>query len=272
LFGQKFVFVKWGFADVGLSTALFAALCAGQERAARWVQRTIGLADFLWLIVRGRACRRQNLALPGDRQIMSTVYHLFALSNPALVSAPLKKSSSSRLLSDFRMQHLQIRLVPALAGHATAVKYTGCPFQQLPLPFGHPVCMDFILLRYLGQRFIAARRCRCHFGLNSLVITPCSLCHAVAPLFGLAAKIVKQSTHLSNCPNFGASSGCAAPALWPLAGKSTLNRLEHAPDAAAAITRSRMYRVHLKRCSSIASSRGTRAGALRVFAISGEAF
>jgi hypothetical protein len=117
--------------------------------------------------------------------------------------------------------------------------------------------MDFILLRYLGQRFIAARRCRCHFGLNSLVITPCSLCHAVAPLFGLAAKIVKQSTHLSNCPNFGASSGCAAPALWPLAGKSTLNRLEHAPDAAAAITRSRMYRVHLKRCSSIASSRGT---------------
>jgi hypothetical protein len=47
LFGQKFVFIKWGFADVGLSTAPFAALCAGQERAARWVTRSITLRRLL---------------------------------------------------------------------------------------------------------------------------------------------------------------------------------------------------------------------------------
>src|SRR6266478_3832534 len=37
----------------------------------------------------------QNLSLPGDRQIVLTVDHRFALSNPALVSAPSKKSFSS---------------------------------------------------------------------------------------------------------------------------------------------------------------------------------
>jgi hypothetical protein len=33
----------------------------------------------------------QNFSLPGDRQIVLTVDHRFALSNPALVSAPSKK-------------------------------------------------------------------------------------------------------------------------------------------------------------------------------------
>ena len=33
----------------------------------------------------------QNFRLPGDRQIVLTVDHRFALSNPALVSAPSKK-------------------------------------------------------------------------------------------------------------------------------------------------------------------------------------
>src|SRR6266853_625223 len=36
----------------------------------------------------------QNLSLLGDRQIVLTVDHRFALSNPALVSAPSKKSFS----------------------------------------------------------------------------------------------------------------------------------------------------------------------------------
>src|SRR5213593_64505 len=37
----------------------------------------------------------QNLRLPCDRQVVLTVDHRFALSNPALVSAPSKKSFSS---------------------------------------------------------------------------------------------------------------------------------------------------------------------------------
>jgi hypothetical protein len=37
--GHEFDFVKWSFADVGLSTAPLAARWAGQERAARWGTR-----------------------------------------------------------------------------------------------------------------------------------------------------------------------------------------------------------------------------------------
>src|SRR5205085_11289398 len=37
----------------------------------------------------------QRLGLPGDRQIVFAVDHRFALSKPALVSAPSKKSFSS---------------------------------------------------------------------------------------------------------------------------------------------------------------------------------
>src|ERR1700716_3454383 len=43
-------------------------------------------------IINAAAADLQNFRLLGDRQIMSTVDHRFALSNPALVSAPSKKS------------------------------------------------------------------------------------------------------------------------------------------------------------------------------------
>src|SRR5215208_5937153 len=46
-------------------------------------------------IINAAAADLQNFRLPGDRQIVSTVDHRFALSNPALVSAPSKKSFSS---------------------------------------------------------------------------------------------------------------------------------------------------------------------------------
>src|SRR4030088_624683 len=46
-------------------------------------------------IINAAAADLQNFRLLGDRQIVSTVDHRFALSNPALVSAPSKKSFSS---------------------------------------------------------------------------------------------------------------------------------------------------------------------------------
>jgi len=57
-------------------------------------QRQIGFADFLWLAMRRGTCQRQNLALSGYQLIMSTVDHFLGLSNPAIVSAPSKKSFS----------------------------------------------------------------------------------------------------------------------------------------------------------------------------------
>src|SRR6202161_4573280 len=46
-------------------------------------------------VVDAAAADAQNLRLLADRKIVLTVDHRFALSNPALVSAPSKKSFSS---------------------------------------------------------------------------------------------------------------------------------------------------------------------------------
>jgi hypothetical protein len=47
-------------------------------------------------IINAAAADLQNFRLPGDRQIVLTVDHRFALSNPALVSAPSKKTLAWR--------------------------------------------------------------------------------------------------------------------------------------------------------------------------------
>jgi hypothetical protein len=46
-------------------------------------------------IINAASADFQNLCLLGDRQIVLTVDHRFALSNPALVSAPSKKLSAA---------------------------------------------------------------------------------------------------------------------------------------------------------------------------------
>lgn len=57
--------------------------------------REIGVRHQARQVVHAAAADLQNLRLPGDRQLMLTVDHRFALSNPALVSAPSKKSFSN---------------------------------------------------------------------------------------------------------------------------------------------------------------------------------
>src|ERR1700681_2892431 len=57
--------------------------------------REIGVRYRARQIINVAAADLQNFRLPGDRQIVLTVDHRFALSNPALVSAPSKKSFSS---------------------------------------------------------------------------------------------------------------------------------------------------------------------------------
>src|SRR5712671_5414811 len=55
----------------------------------------VGLRHRARQIVDAAAADAQNLRLFGDRKIVLTVDHRFALSNPALVSAPSKKSFSN---------------------------------------------------------------------------------------------------------------------------------------------------------------------------------
>ena len=53
--------------------------------------RQVGRRHRPWQVVDAATADAQNLRLLGDRQIVLTVDHRFALSNPALVSAPSKK-------------------------------------------------------------------------------------------------------------------------------------------------------------------------------------
>src|SRR6185295_2783993 len=57
--------------------------------------RNIGVRHRARQVVDTATADAQNLRLPGDRQIVLGVDHRFALNNPALVSAPSKKSFSS---------------------------------------------------------------------------------------------------------------------------------------------------------------------------------
>jgi hypothetical protein len=57
--------------------------------------REIGVRHRARQVIDTAAADLQNLRLLGDRQFVFTVDHRFALSNPALVSAPSKKSFSS---------------------------------------------------------------------------------------------------------------------------------------------------------------------------------
>src|SRR5258705_11381248 len=57
--------------------------------------REIGVRHRARQVINAAAADLQNFRLPGDRQIVLAVDHRFALSNPALVSAPSKKSFSS---------------------------------------------------------------------------------------------------------------------------------------------------------------------------------
>ncbi len=55
----------------------------------------IRLADGFGQVVDGSSTDPKQAGLAADTQFVATVNHLSALSNPALVSAPLKKSISS---------------------------------------------------------------------------------------------------------------------------------------------------------------------------------
>jgi hypothetical protein len=57
--------------------------------------REVGVRHRPREVIDAATADAQNLRLPSDPQIVLTVDHRFALSNPALVSAPSKKSFSN---------------------------------------------------------------------------------------------------------------------------------------------------------------------------------
>ena len=115
--------------------------------------REVGVRHRPRQVVDTAAADVQNLRLPGDRQIVLTVDHRFALSNPALVSAPSKKSFSSvsspiLACSDFTST--------AGCGRPAAAAWTehiGSPAFELRLPRCDLVGMNVELLGKLQPAF-----------------------------------------------------------------------------------------------------------------------
>lgn len=54
-------------------------------------QRQIGHGDRPWQVVNAAPAEAERRCLPGDWKVVLSINHRFALSNPALVSAPSKK-------------------------------------------------------------------------------------------------------------------------------------------------------------------------------------
>src|SRR6201991_3566598 len=87
-------------------------------------------------IINAAAADLQNFRLPGDRQIVLTVDHRFALSNPALVSAPSKKSFSSvsspiLACSDFTSTTGSAAALPAAGPNTSAAPPSSCAFHDV---------------------------------------------------------------------------------------------------------------------------------------------
>src|SRR5260370_12965487 len=86
-------------------------------------------------IINAAAADLQNFRLPGDRQIVLTVDHRFALSNPALVSAPSKKSFSSVSSPILACSDFTSTAGAAVAGlpatHTSEAPPSSCAFQAV---------------------------------------------------------------------------------------------------------------------------------------------
>src|SRR5206468_8936153 len=98
--------------------------------------REIGVRHRPRQVVDAATADAQSLCLGGDRQIVGTVDHRFALSNPALVSAPSKKSFSSvsspiLACSDFTSMAAGAAPLPPPGPKTSAAPPSSCAFHDV---------------------------------------------------------------------------------------------------------------------------------------------
>src|SRR5260370_30775584 len=134
--------------------------------------RKVGFRHRAWQIVDAATADVQSFRLLGDGQIVRGLDHRFALSKPALPSAPSKKSFSSvsspiLACSDFTSTGW---LRGSLA--AAGTEYIGCPFLELRLPRCDLIWVDVGLLRKLSQGSIALQGRKCHLRLEGRRVVP----------------------------------------------------------------------------------------------------
>jgi hypothetical protein len=129
-------------------------------------KRKIGGAHRLGQIIDAASADVEQARLACDAQLVVTVDHGFSLSNPALVSAPSKKSFSRANWPDLRVQRRQVhRLRPG-----ATVKDLRSALEQLAFPFGDLVRMQLELFAQLGHGAIFSQRRQRHARLERRVV------------------------------------------------------------------------------------------------------
>src|SRR5262249_42716087 len=114
----------------------------------------------------------ENLRLLGYRQIVGAVDHRFALSNPALLSAPSKKSFSS-----VSSPILACSVFTSTTGSADH----GCAAFELRLPLGDLIRVHVELFCELGKRSIAFDRSKGYFRFEGRCVIPAgALLHSLS--------------------------------------------------------------------------------------------
>ena len=133
--------------------------------------REVGFRHRPRQVVDAAAADVQNLRLLGDRQIVLTVDHRFALSNPALVSAPSKKSFSS--VSSPILACSDFTSTAGAAGVAAArTENIGSAAFKLRLPRRDLVGVDVEMLGQLRERPIALDGGKRHLRLEGRCVVP----------------------------------------------------------------------------------------------------
>ncbi len=133
--------------------------------------REVGIRHRPRQVVDAAAADVQSFRLVGDRQIVLTVDHRFALSNPALLSA-LSKIVLQRQFADLGVQRLHVE--GGLAGPTPAAwaEHIGSAAFELCLPRRDLIGMDVELLGKLRNRSIALDGSKCHLRLEDRCVVP----------------------------------------------------------------------------------------------------
>ena len=128
---------------------------------------------------RRSTARAQELALPNDWQGMGSVDHRFALSNPALMSAPSKKSFSSASCPILAWRTLRsgVSDVGFVPPNTSAARASNCCFHSVIW-----VGWTLKLLGQLGQRLVAFDRRQGHLRLEGGPVIASRSLHRLAPL------------------------------------------------------------------------------------------
>ena len=134
--------------------------------------REVGFRHRARQVIDTATADAQNLCLLGDRQIVLTVDHRFALSKPALPSAPSKKSFSSVSSPILACSDFTSTAGWHAAVAAARTEHIGCPFLELCFPRRDLIGVDVELLRQLSQCSIALDGGKRHLGLEGRCVVP----------------------------------------------------------------------------------------------------